>query len=362
MNALADVLVLATDAYGCGGGIAQYTRDLVEALTQSKRVRRVVILPRWGTAEAELPDKVLQQAAADGGMRYALRCLLLAAGRRFDLVLCGHLHHAPLAYALARRWRAPFWLQLHGLEAWECPTTAAIANAARRADLVTAVSRYTRRRFMEWARIEPQRVRVLPNTVGEQFMPAAPRRELKRVLGLEGRRLLISVSRLDSRERYKGHDRVIAVLPQLLQEFPDLAYLIVGDGDDRGRLEHLAAGLGLSERVRFAGAVAPDRLPDYYRLAEVFAMPSTREGFGIVFLEAAACGLQVVGGNADGSVDALREGAIGWSIVAEDRRQLLLALRSALQAPAADPARVLSFSRQHFTSLAQHHLASLIPA
>jgi glycosyltransferase involved in cell wall biosynthesis len=92
---------------------------------------------------------------------------------------------------------------------------------------------------------------------------------------------------------------------------PDAAYLVVGSGDDQPRLERLAQEAGVGDRVAFAGQVPDLELPDYFALAHVFAMPSTGEGFGIAFLEAAASGLRVIGGNRDGSVDALADGQIG---------------------------------------------------
>ena len=98
----------------------------------------------------------------------------------------------------------------------------------------------------------------------------------------------MTVSRLASSEQYKGHDRVIRTLPRLLSQHPETIYLIVGDGDDRPRLESLAVECGVAEKVQFAGLVPPEELPDYFRLADVFVMPSTGEGFGIVFLEAMA--------------------------------------------------------------------------
>ena len=107
----------------------------------------------------------------------------------------------------------------------------------------------------------------------------------------------MTVSRLASSERYKGHDRVIRSLPRVLLKHPETIYLIVGDGDDRPRLEALASEFGVRDKVRFAGLVAGEELPDYFRLADVFVMPSTGEGFGIVFLEAMACGIDVIGGN-----------------------------------------------------------------
>lgn len=109
-------------------------------------------------------------------------------------------------------------------------------------------------------------------------------------------------------ERYKGHDRVLEVIPSLLERFPNLVYVIAGDGDDRLRLEKLAKDLGVHAAVRFTGRIDNNDLPDLYRMADVFVMPSTGEGFGIVFLEAMACGVPAVGSDSDGSIDALGEG------------------------------------------------------
>ncbi len=99
-------------------------------------------------------------------------------------------------------------------------------------------------------------------------------------------------------------------MPDIVAAFPDVVYLIVGGGEDRTRLEALARERTVADHVVFAGTVSADELSRHW-LADLFVMPNTQEGFGIVFLEAAASGLRVVGGNSDGSVDALADGAIG---------------------------------------------------
>jgi glycosyltransferase involved in cell wall biosynthesis len=152
---------------------------------------------------------------------------------------------------------------------------------------------------------------VLPNTVTPGYGPRPRREDLVARLGLGGKRIVLTVGRLSALERYTGHDRLIAALPAIAARVPDAAYLIVGSGDDRPRLERLAHEAGVGDRVVFAGHVPDPELPDYFALAHVFAMPSTGEGFGIAFLEAAASGLPVIGGNCDGSVDALADGQIG---------------------------------------------------
>jgi phosphatidylinositol alpha-1,6-mannosyltransferase len=305
------LLALVTDAFGGSGGIARYNQNLMLALAQSAHVSEIVVLPRFAEAVPDLPAKVRQLGPSAGRIAWSARGLALAAQRGVDAVFCGHLNAAPLAAAIAGLRRAPLWVQVHGVDAWE-RRGVAHRRALRSAALVTSVSRYTRSRLLEWAELPPHRVRVLPNTVTPGYPPRRPRRnDLMARLGLTGRRVILTVGRLSASERYKGHDRLIAALPEIVARVHDAAYLIVGSGDDQPRLERLAQAAGVDDRVVFAGRVAEPELPDYFALADVFAMPSTGEGFGIVFIEAAASGVPVIGGNCDGSVDALADGRIG---------------------------------------------------
>lgn len=148
--------------------------------------------------------------------------------------------------------------------------------------------------------------------------------------GLNDKKVILTVGRMSAAERYKGHDRIIRCLEEVRIAVPQAVYLIVGTGDDQPRLESLSRWLGISEKVIFAGPVPVDQLVDHYALADVFAMPSTGEGFGIVFLEAAAAGLPVIGGDGDGSVDALADGAVGHIINTGDKTALVDALVIAL--------------------------------
>ena len=123
--------------------------------------------------------------------------------------------------------------------------------------------------------------------------------------------MLLTVGRMDSRERYKGHDLVIQALPQLVAAGHDVIYVVLGDGDDVGRLKTIALGLGVADRVRFMGEVGPDILVDAYRMADLFVMPSTGEGFGIAFIEAMACGTPALGLGVCGARDAFGDGELG---------------------------------------------------
>ena len=344
------ILALITEGFGGLGGIARSNSDFLTALSSSGPEVSIVVLPRISKGVPDkLPPKVIWKKAPSGKLGYAFFALrtLLREGP-FDLIFCGHLHLTPLAAILARIAKKPFWLQLHGIEAWHKPSKV-LREAVKKARLVTAVSRHTRRKFLSWACVSPERVRVLPNTVGEQFQLGKKPDYLLERYGLKGKKVLFTLSRLSAKERYKGQDRVIGIMPELLQKNPNLVYVIAGEGDDRKRLETLAQEQNLNGTIRFVGEVKESELADHYRMADLFVMPSTQEGFGIVFLEAAACGLPVVGVNQDGSLDALLEGKVGRLVKQDDSEELRFAILESLGKNARSKA-VKKFSASNFSN------------
>jgi phosphatidylinositol alpha-1,6-mannosyltransferase len=281
---------------------------------------------------------------------------LLAAQGRYDAVFCGHLNAVPLAAMIAAPLRARLWVQVHGIEAWQ-PRGKVYRRALNRADLVTSVSRHTRHKLLQWADVPAHRVRVLPNTLA----PASGRPQTADVrVGARNAgddRIILTVGRLSASERYKGHDRIIAAMPAILARVPDAIYRIVGSGDDEPRLRQLAERTGVADRVDFAGQVSDHDLPHHFASASAFAMPSTGEGFGIVFLEAAAAGLPVIAGNRDGSADALADGRIGRLVDPSSQEEIIDAVLEALQARGtANPAEVERFSFENFS----HHVDGLL--
>jgi len=346
------ILALVTDAYGAGGGIAQYNRDLLAALSASDSVGEVIALPRNGCADSlALPAKVEQAAAVPERIRFALNALKAAMTKgNIDAVFCGHLYMAPLAALISKLTGAPLWLQLHGIEAWRRPTLSQ-RWAAEQSQLVTAVSRHTRRLFLGWANCKSEAVKVLPNTVEERFTPGPKPEALLERYQLRGRKVLLTVSRLAAAERYKGHDRVIGAVAELKATHPEIVYLVAGDGDDLPRLKQRADELGVSEQVRFIGYVTDEELPDLYRAADVFVMPSTGEGFGIVFLQALASGLPVIGGDSDGSRDPLRDGYDGRMVGVEQTDALVKAIDEIIRFDRTPNGSGHGFSRQYFQDL-----------
>jgi phosphatidylinositol alpha-1,6-mannosyltransferase len=337
------MLAIVTDAFGGRGGIAQYNRDFLSALAETGAVSSITVLPRQAPDLLVLPERVEQTPARPGRIGYSIAALRTALFRPVDLIFCGHLFMAPLAALIARLKRAKLIVQTHGIEAWPRPSRAQCA-ALEAADLVLCVSRHTRSAVLSWAAIAPERVLVVPDTVREAFTPGDGSTQ-RAALALEGKRVLLTVGRMNPRERYKGHDRVIAAIASLVAKGHDICYVVVGEGADRIRLEALARDAGVSDCVRFLGRVGLQTLVEVYRMADLFVMPSTGEGFGVAFLESMASGTSALGLDVAGARDALADGQLG-TLVAED--DLPDAIARLLAAPKPDSSTLAAAARTRF--------------
>jgi len=219
------------------------------------------------------------------------------------------------------------WLQLHGVEAWRQPSSI-LRWSAENSNLITCVSRHTRMKFLRWANVEPDMVCIIPNTFDQKFEVQESSEFNYENYGLTGKRFILTISRLSRDDGYKGHDKVIRCMPELCREYDNLVYVIGGDGDLRHDLQELAKSLRVDHAVMFLGEVERAEMPSLYRAADVFVMPSSGEGFGIVYLESLACGTPVIAGQNDGARDPLHDGAFG--VLCEDKN-LPIAIRKALQ-------------------------------
>jgi glycosyltransferase involved in cell wall biosynthesis len=333
--------VLLTDGFGGFGGIAKFNRDFLAALCAHRRVESVTALPRlMPNAQEPLPSKLVYLASGLGGKQRYLKAVIRAA-REFhetdrrgakNLILCAHLHLLPLALLARRICGGDLHLIVHGVEAWQ-PSRNRLANACvRRIDGFISVSNLTKRRFMRWSRLRDDQAIVLPNCVDlSAFAPGPKSSALLDRYQLGGKRIILTLGRLAAEERYKGFDEVLEVLPQLARQIPDIAYLICGDGPDRQRLARKATELGVQTRVVFAGKISEAEKADHYRLADAYVMPSSGEGFGIVYLEALACGLPVIGSRADGSSEALLDGRLGTLVDPRDPGEIVSAVLQILR-------------------------------
>ena len=336
------ILFLATDAFGGRGGIAAFNRNLLRSLATAKGMPELVVVPCRVPDSfpiASLPANLTQLPPSAGRLRYPLAVWQAHRDHGpFDLILCGHLFLLRSA-AIARRLNpVPMHAIIHGIDAWEPPRRWSIRRLVSRLDGFLAVSAFTQGRFLKWAQLPANSGRILPNCVDlDRFTPGDRPDYLAGRYGLAGRRVLLTMARLDASERYKGIDEILALLPELQREQPDLAYLIVGDGTDRERLEANARELGLGGSVVFAGYVPEEEKVDHYRLADAFVMPGRGEGFGIVYLEAMACGIPAVASSADASHEAVRDGLLGEVVSPDDPADIAAGIRRALARPRGRP-------------------------
>lgn len=353
------ILALVTDCFGARGGISQYNRDFVTALAASPHVSEVVVLPRIGDAhDGHLPDKVVQFPSRQARGRYALEAFQVARRNGpFDVIFCGHINFSWLAAGLGWMIGAPVWTQVHGIDAWDRPN-ALVRKAFERARLITSVSRYTVARVREWAHVEPHRIRVLSNTFNVSMQESSARGEVDSRYAFAGKPFIVTLARINTEDAFKGHGRVIEVMPEVRRRHPDLQYVIIGDGTGLPGLANQAAAAGLADCVHFTGHLPKPDVEHLLAAARAFVMPSTKEGFGIVFLEAAAFGIPVIAGNVDGSVDALADGRLGLLIDPTSPPALAEAIMKAVAGDIPPPPReVLElFSTDRFRA----HLHALL--
>lgn len=346
------VLLLATDVYGGTGGIAQYTRDFVAATASHPDTESVTVIPRVIAREPEpVPHGVTYLTGAAGSKVRFVTTVIRTAMQRppFDWIVCGHINLLGVAHVAAKMSGARVMLLTYGIEVWEPKGRIERALVAR-AEAIISISEFTIGKLRRWAPLEPKRTFLLPNAIDlSKYTPGPRSAELASRWSLNGRRVLLTVGRMDAREQAKGFDEILEILPRLAEEFPNIVYVAVGDGSDRARLQAKAMELGVADRSIFPGYVNESDKLDYYRLADVFVMPSRLEGFGYVFLEALAMGRPAIASEVDGSREALRNGEWGLLVDPADPEKIVAAIRSALNAPMVPQRSELGlFSRGSF--------------
>ena len=308
------------------GGIQSYIKDVLQAYTacSDAPLADIYLLrdrptdPNPFAADPRLTFYYSGQYAGNLG-RLHLSWLLLQNlwRRKYARLICGHVLLSPLLQPLCEWFETPLTMILYGKEVWN-PVTGHQRQALQKANSIWINSRYTRDQSCVANDLDPKKFDMLPCVInGEKFTPGSPDPNLVEKYGLAGHQVLMTVARLWSGDIYKGVDVTIRALPTILTQFPQVKYLVVGRGDDQPRLAKLAEELGVAEHVVFAGFVPDDLLVDHYRLTDAYVMPS-KEGFGIVYLEAMSCGVPTLSGDDDGSADPLQDGRVGWRVPYRD--------------------------------------------
>ena len=271
-----------------------------------------------------------------------LKTLSLGLTGRFAAIFAGRaLPEGLVALVAGRLMRRPVLIYAHGeeLTGWgRGRKFQVMCFVMRRADYILSNSDHTRDTLVNLLEVEPRRIILAYPTVDEnRFKPGLPVADLHESIGLgREKKLVLSVGRL---QRRKGFDNVIRAMPELLKQGMDIDYVLIGIGDDLEYLQNLAREHGVADRVHLLGHVSYEDLPRWYNACDVFAMPNRdingdTEGFGLVFLEAAASGKPVIAGIAGGTGSAVVDGETGLRIDGEKEDEIVQALTRLLCNPA----------------------------
>jgi phosphatidyl-myo-inositol dimannoside synthase len=320
------------------GGIQRYARKLICALRDllgSSNVRSIALSEPHSNGQAK------SRVPLSARYNFARQAIWEAFYWSPDITICTHVSLSPISWFTKRFTGQPYWIVVHGIEVWrDLPLLRRVALA--QADRVVVTSAYSQEQIVRLHGINSERLVTLPCMLDEALVGVEPAKIDRSRYAADDQRVILTVARMNSKERYKGHDVVLRALPSVLAEIPNLTYIIVGGGDDRPRLQRLAAELDVSNRVVFAGEVGDSELAALYLRSEIFVLPARTvinscdpkgEGFGIVFLEAMAFGKPVIGPNYGAPAELIRDRENGLLVDPQDPMAVKEALLELLTKP-----------------------------
>jgi glycosyltransferase involved in cell wall biosynthesis len=353
-------LFLAPELFAGEGGITRvlklYLKALCEIAGEDDSVS-FVTLNDSAVNSADLlrySNRKLSEWRACNRSKLAFCKTTIRLGRRSNRIVCGHVAQLPVAWlASILNPRLSYYLVAHGIEVWR-PFTFLETRALRGARCVWCVSEYTRLQVLKYARIAEERTAVLPNALDPFLDPPSP------MPTSGGPPVILSITRLTLGDSYKGIDHLIAAMPAVRAEIPSARLRIVGRGDGLPWLQSLARKISTPEAVEFAGYRSDSELLSDYANCSLFALPSQKEGFGLVYLEAMAHGRPCLGARS-GGVPEVINGETGVLVEYGDVGGIAAAIVAALRREWRKEAiveRAQMFSYTRF----RERLASLISA
>jgi phosphatidyl-myo-inositol dimannoside synthase len=321
------------------GGVQLAGRQTAAALAKIGEKRG------WPCVFLSLNDKPGEQQLHTANTRFSFRGFgrrkaqfviqaMRLARHKPQLVFAAHPNLAPTALLMKMIARnVPTIVGAHGIEIWQ-PLPFIRRTAFCRADLVMVPSAYTLEKTVQSQGLPPAKMRKIPWPLDTEFLALSESpANLPLPPFFPHGTVVFSVGRWSSAERYKGADILIRAVAQLSSNFPELQLVLAGPGDDIDRLRSEAQDCGIAERVHFFPSISRKELAALYSCADIFALPSTGEGFGLVFLEAMAFGKAIIGANVGGIPDVVQHECEGL-LVAPTVEAVSSALRRLLSDPA----------------------------
>lgn len=339
---------LILSAFKFTGGLEKFNRAFMKALDDISLEQHFELFVK--SSHDTMPDeKYIAKEKFKGytgnKLKFAINCLSEAG--KIDTVFVGHINLAPVAVLLKLlNPKIKLILIGHGIEIWQKQKLFK-KLLLKWTDKILAVSNFTKKQIVNNNGIAADKIIIFPNTLDPYFkLPqnySKPDYLLKRYNIDRETKIILTVTRINKFEGYKGYDQVLNALPAVIKEVPSVKYILGGKYDviEEKRLKEKVKSLGLEKHFILTGFIKEEELTDNYLLADVFILPSKKEGFGIVFIEAAACGVPVIAGNQDGSVDALMNGKLGKLINPDNTDEISKAIVEQLNGTNSNNSKIL---------------------
>ncbi|WP_429376736.1 glycosyltransferase family 4 protein [Mucilaginibacter sp. UYCu711] len=336
------IVLLTLQTFSTTGGIQKMTRTLAHSLTEIA-ARNKWSLRLWSVHDKNKDVMTQYIPAKDfkgfGVKRISFTIQSPKLATTSDVVILSHINLAFIGLIIKLiNPKCKIWLIAHGIEVWRDISFIKM-RLLKRCDKVICVSNFTKQEIIRLHHTNEDKCYVLNNAIDplmklpDNFIK--PQYLLDRYKLNKDDLILFTLTRLAVTEQYKGYEQVIKVIDKLKLTFPTIKYVLSGQYDDAEevRIKDLIHKHHVEDQVILTGFITETEVSDHFLLADLFILPSKKEGFGIVFIEALACGLPVVCGNVDGSVDAIRNGELGKTVNPDDLEELECTLTEYLKYP-----------------------------
>ena len=326
-------------AFGKTGGLEKVNRTILKCLSISNRLK----VDSWSLYDNDIDSKYFPtsnfRGFANSKVKFVLQLILNS--RTWNTIIVGHIN---LAFAIRimkmLNPRLKIILIVHGIEVWEILPSSKLW-LIQNADRIISVSKFTGDCIVEKHQVLASRISILHNCLDPffptEFLKDKPAYLFERYDLPVNTKIVLTVTRINENEGRKGYDLILKSLSSILKKQPEISFHYVLCGKysiiEFQRLSTMISEYNLTNYVSITGFIKEEELVDHYRLADIYVMPSKKEGFGMVYIEAAACGLQVIAGNADGSAEALMNGKIGHLVNPDNDNEIYDKLLELLQNP-----------------------------
>lgn len=335
-----NILLLTLRTFSATGGIEKVSRVVGKALTEMEAAS-VQIFSMWdGMYDGD--EKYFSKSIfkAFGGKRISFIAEAVKKGIKSDIVILTHINLISVGRMIKYfSPRTKIILIAHGIEVWAPLLRGSKKRGLQKVDKIIAVSKHTKNILLQQNKIASNQITVINNCL-DPFLPTP-------ILGEKNTQLLtkyhlqkedlilMTLTRLSFTEKNKGYEKVMEVLQEMLPNYPHLKYLLAGkyDAEEKLRIENLIEQYQLQDKIILTGFIADEDLAAHYNLADIYIMPSEKEGFGITFIEALYYQKPVISGNTDGSVDALLNGQLGQLIDPNNKEEMKQAIKNIIHQP-----------------------------